>query len=174
MTKISRIDKVYPGGDVEFEIDISKLIEKQQHNGKKTNVYFAGPWFDYRASYLYNRVRYELEKFEKFRVYFPIDHTAKTPKKTFEDNVKNIKNAEIVMALIDRKDTGTAWEIGLAQGLGKEVILVAIDEESFKSGTNIMLAFTGKALLLKNFVNYMLTRNTNYLYKVKNTWEGKQ
>ena len=170
----SRIDKEYEFGDSGFSLDVSNLLQMHRHKGKKTNVYFAGPWFDIRAQYLYNNVRFVLSKFEKFRVYYPVDHTAKTPKKTFDDNVKNIKNADIVMALIDRKDTGTAWEIGIAKGLGKKVILVAIDEDSFKSGTNIMLAFSGKALLLKNFTNYLITLNPNYFYKVKNTWEGKQ
>lgn len=172
--KTARIDKEYENDLVGFATDVNDLLCIHKHKGKKTNVYFAGPWFDDRARYLYESVRRELDKFEKYRVYYPVDHTAKTPKKTFDDNVRNIKNAEIVIALIDRKDTGTAWEIGLAQGLEKEVILVAIDEDSFKSGTNIMLAFCGKALLLKNFTNYMLTRNPNYLYRVKNTWEGKQ
>lgn len=166
---ISRIDR---DDERTFFCDIKEFTNNYYCEKKK--VYFAGPWFDERANYLYNNVKDLLDKFKNLDVYYPVEHTAITPKKTYNDNVKQIENADLVIALIDRKDTGTAWEIGLSQGLKKDLLLLAIDEDSFKSSTNIMLAFCGKAILLKNLVNYLITNDEKYLYKVKNTWEGKQ
>ena len=171
--RVARIDVEMP--EKQFCHDIAELLNEYYGDKEpKEKVYFAGPWFDDRALYLYNNVRFVLKKFSNLKVYFPQEHTAITPKKTFRDNVKNIQEADLVIALIDRKDTGTAWEIGLAQGLGKKILLVGIDEDTFKSTTNIMLAFCAPAVLLKNLVSYLLTRDEKYLYHVKNTWEGKQ
>lgn len=171
--RVARIDVEMP--ENKFCQDIAeRLNEYYGDKEPKEKVYFAGPWFDDRALYLYNNVRFVLKKFSNLKVYFPQEHTATTPKKTFRDNVKNIQEADLIIALIDRKDTGTAWEIGLAQGLGKKILLVGIDEGTFKSTTNIMLAFCAPAILLKNLVSYLLTRDEKYLYHVKNTWEGKQ
>lgn len=48
---------------------------------------------------------------------------------TFKDNVKNIENADIIVANITDLDTGTQWEIGYAKRINKKVILVSYDED---------------------------------------------
>lgn len=48
---------------------------------------------------------------------------------TFKDNVKNIENADIIVANITDLDTGTQWEIGYAKRINKKVILVSYNED---------------------------------------------
>jgi nucleoside 2-deoxyribosyltransferase len=47
----------------------------------------------------------------------------------------------LVLAQISEKDIGTAFEIGYARALGKDIVLVGFDEKDFERKTNLMLAF---------------------------------
>lgn len=110
-------------------------------------IYFAGPWFDDYADKFYEHAKSIVEKYPQYEVFYPKYHQEKNPDKVFENDVKHVKECDTVIALIERKDTGTAWEIGMAYVLGKKIYLVVKDEESCKkSKTNLMLAKTGKCL----------------------------
>lgn len=54
----------------------------------------------------------------------------------YKDNIDNIDNCKIVIAVIDDRDTGTIWEMGYATASGKRVI--SISNEGY--GLNVMLA----------------------------------
>lgn len=142
---------------------------------KIPKVYFAGPWFDTRANELYN-VCYEICKMfnKNYDVYFPREEASNdTPRDAFLNNVNHIKSADVVIALVSRKDVGTAWEIGMAYALNKEIYLLGYDESTFLSHTNVMLAFTGKCFTLENlgkFLNNSMKEQD--FVTIKNVWEG--
>ena len=53
-------------------------------------------------------------------------------------------------------------EIGYARALGKTVILLGLEEDTFTSSkTNIMLAFSGTPLTLKEFIKYIRGEDYN-------------
>jgi nucleoside 2-deoxyribosyltransferase len=55
----------------------------------------------------------------------------------FDANVLNIKQAELVVAVIDDRDVGVAWEIGYAYGLMPRPAIVTYTEVGH--GVNVML-----------------------------------
>lgn len=108
-------------------------------------IYFAGPWFDDFADRFYEDVKRIVDSNGSYSVFYPKYQTETEPKKVFDGNVTNLTDCDLVVALVERKDTGTAWEIGMAYVLGKPMYLVVADEESCKkSKTNLMLAMAGK------------------------------
>lgn len=108
-------------------------------------IYFAGPWFTEQANTFYEKVKTVVDANDEYSVFYPKYQNETIPKKVFDGNVNNIKECDLVVALVEHKDTGTAWEIGMAYVLGKKIYLVVNDEESCKkSKTNLMLAMTGK------------------------------
>ena len=141
---------------------------------KKYKMYFAGPWFDYRARRLYKTCEDIVEicsKGSPYTVYFPKNESNATPQDAFNKNVKQIKDADIVVALVSRKDVGTAWEIGMAYSLGKPIVLLGYDRTTFLSHTNVMLAFTGKCITIRQFP--LLLKEIDYItVKIKNKWDG--
>lgn len=112
--------------------------------GKK--VYTASPFFD-------EDMIQRLEKVEKVLadngcpMYQPRfdgpdlgpDASEEDRNLAFNDNVKNIKEADFIVAVTDRKDMGTIWEAGCAYGLGIPVIYYC---DSLPEGAtfNVMLA----------------------------------
>lgn len=141
---------------------------------KTKKMYFAGPWFDDRSSKLYNACKqiYDVcNDFSPYKVFFPREQVNDTPLDAFIKNVSNIQDADIVVALVSKKDTGTAWEIGMAYSLNKTVILLGYDETTFLSHTNVMLAFTGRCATINDFANIL--RDFEFCgVKINNAWEG--
>ena len=153
-------------------VDESVKIEKPS----KMNIYFAGPWFTANGATLYDAamsIEKNVRKYSAYNVFYPRGQINKTPKDAFDNNVKHIKECDIVVALVAEKDVGTAWEIGMAHALGKDIYLLGYDESTFLSHTNVMLAFTGKCFTIKNWAKF-LTRGLfekDYVY-IPNEWEG--
>ena len=56
-------------------------------------------------------------------------------------------SCDMLIAFISEKDSGTAFEIGYAKALDKQVVLLCYNEDDFKSTTNIMLAFAADAII---------------------------
>ena len=143
---------------------------------KKLKVYIAAPWFDNAALMIYNHVKQIdalLGNANKFNLYFPKDHNYDDPELTFNSNINAIEEADLLIALIDRKDVGTAFEIGYAYAKGKEIYLVGYDESSFTTKTNLMLAFAGKCFTLDNLPKF-LTQGLDSVdfIRIGETWEG--
>lgn len=152
-----------------------KSVEKISSNANnKRKIYFAGPWFDERSCELYDVCK---EIFDKFKfnneTYFPREAENETPLDAFQKNVTNIKFCDIVVALVSKKDVGTAWEIGMAYAMNKEVYLLGYDDSTFLSHTNVMLAFTGKCLTLDKLGKFLSgsIREEDFV-KINNCWEG--
>ena len=92
------------------------------------------------------------------------------------DNVNQISSCEAILALISRKDVGTAFEIGLAKGLGRKIYLLTLDETDYNSVTNIMLAYsTIYRIQLKDLWKFIIGK-TSYedLIQIPDTWENKE
>lgn len=142
----------------------------------KHKIYFAGPWFDERSCMLYDFCKeiYNVYKpFISYEIFFPRDQISEKPKDAFINNVNNIKDCDVVVALVSKKDVGTAWEIGMAYSLGKKIYLLGYDETTFKSHTNVMLAFTGKCFTINNLGKFLTcTMSDEDFVTINNAWEG--
>lgn len=140
------------------------------------NIYFAGPWFDERSNELYNTCKdiYDIVKeVSNAKIFFPREQVNDTPQHAFYNNVKHIQDCDVVVALVSKKDVGTAWEIGMAYALRKPVYLLGYDETTFLSHTNVMLAFTGRCLTINKFAKFLInTIRDDDFVKIQNNWEG--
>lgn len=168
------------------EITLSELSDKlnklldNEYNYSKKKIYFAGPWFTDKAKLVMNYCISLADKLgctNKYQIYFPMQHTNhNSPRDTFADNIVQIDAADIVVALIQEKDTGTAFEIGYAASEGKYIILLGYDETCFKNGTNIMLAYAACQCItldkLSKFLKHSLEAKD--CVTIDNSWEGKQ
>lgn len=141
---------------------------------KTKKMYFAGPWFDERSMKLYDaceQIQKICENSSPYKVFFPRQQVNNTPLDAFIKNVSNIQDADIVVALVSKKDCGTSWEIGMAYALNKAVILLGYDETTFLSHTNVMLAFTGKCATIYDLSNIFCDLSFPFV-KINNDWEG--
>lgn len=99
---------------------------------KKHNVYLASPFFNPAQLERVIDVETLLEKYNM--TYFsprkelvcPPNASAEVRKNTFENNVKGILEADMVIAITDDKDPGTLFEMGMAYAFGVPVIGVAL------------------------------------------------
>ena len=112
----------------------------------KKKIYLAGGWFDKEQEEEHTRI-YETIK-EAFDVFNPrIEGEIKqqTSSDAMTDiligNIEGIKNADLVLVIYDRKDTGTIWEAGCAYANKKPILYYAetLGDKPF----NLMLAKTG-------------------------------
>ena len=157
----------------EIKVRLEKLINKQT---ERKLLYFAGPWFTKKSNLIYevcHRLVNMYNDFSKYTVFFPKDHTAESPLETFNNNINAIRSCDELIALVDEKDTGTAFEIGYARALNKKITLLGYDDTTFLSKTNIMLAFTGDCITLENFSKFLLGLRYNTI-KIIDNWEGKE
>jgi nucleoside 2-deoxyribosyltransferase len=116
-------------------------------------IYVAGPFFNQQQLDTLTAVEAELEKHDNIELFRPRDSTASAKKlnkdigagkdpsqetrhNVFLDNVNNIDDADLVVAIIDGRDIGTIFEIGYAYGIN--VPIITYTNEGF--GMNLMLA----------------------------------
>jgi nucleoside 2-deoxyribosyltransferase len=154
------------------------IRNKVSFNTERLNIYLAGPWFDNHALILYNTVKTianMCDKVSNFNIYYPKDNNFDTPKETFKANVKALNECDIVLALISRKDVGTAWELGFAYATGKDIYLLGMDKTCFESKTNIMLAFNGTCFTLDKLGKFLTEGLADEdRVDMSNTWEDKE
>lgn len=133
-------------------------------------IYLASPWFDEEAKSFCE----EVEEFiisESREAYFPRRNQFDSALETFYSNVNNISNCDLLVALVLRKDVGTAWEIGMAYSKDIPIILVGKDENTFNSKTNLMLAMCGTCMTFDEFKKYLTNEKLFNVIKFDN-WEG--
>lgn len=102
----------------------------------KSKIYLASPFFNDLQIERVEQVRARLMSMN-LEVYSPM-HDCKfklssTPnlseaKTVFDDNVTNILSADAVVAIVDDYDTGTLFELGLAQTSSTPIILVTFSD----------------------------------------------
>ena len=158
-----------------MRIETQSVTEYARKNYKQ-KLYFAGPWFDNKAAFLYDvcqRIAKDVDADSKYNIYFPRNEENETPKDAFNANVNRIADCDVVVALVSRKDVGTAWEIGMAYALGKTVYLLGYDYTTFLSHTNVMLAFTGTCFTVDKFAKFLVKGLDKKDYiQISNEWEG--
>ena len=132
-------------------------------------IYLASPWFDDEAENFCK----EVEEFiisTGGKAYFPRRNQFDSAQETFDANVNRINECDMLVALVFRKDVGTAWEIGMAYAKDIPIILVGKDDSTFESKTNLMLAKCGTAMTFDNFKKYLLGDIFNII--TFDNWEG--
>lgn len=92
---------------------------------KKTlQVYLAGPFFNETQVATIKKLETLIESLG-FKVYSPsrdgkkLDMSTDSPElraEVFQDNIKHLSESEIIIAVIDDRDTGTMWEMGCRYG----------------------------------------------------------
>lgn len=155
---------------------LNKFRKEAVNNTYK--LYFAGPWFTEKSCMMYDYCKdvYEAVKERScYEVYFPRDYQYATPKETFDANVKQIQECDFLVAMISEKDVGTAWEIGLAQGLKKPIVYIVYDETCLDIKTNIMLSNASNFAFGISDWHKFLKEGVIKAFKYNNeTWEGKE
>lgn len=169
--------------DVKSKLDIMrknnsqmKVREFTQEDSLCRKAYFAGPWFtdkDMEVMKYCEEVSNVLAKNKVTSIYFPRQHQYDTPQETYFSNCERIEECDEVLALIQTKDVGTAFEIGYAKALGKSVVFVLYDEDCLKSKTNIMLAYGHGCIMLSDLMAYLNGYAVN-TYAYSNEWEDKE
>ena len=138
---------------------LSTILRKSDSTKAKTKkLYFAGPWFTAKGRLLYETCKSICSIVKdrcEYSVFFPETFKSDDPKKCFDADVEEITNCDALVALVDEKDVGTAWEIGMAYAQGKPIYLMGYDETTFQRKTNLMLAYTGKCFTLSKFAKFL-------------------
>lgn len=143
---------------------------------EKKLVYFAGPWFDEKAKFMLSTIKYVCRATEQtmYNVVFPDEYEFDLPSNTYQNNIDLITKCDLVIANIASKDVGTAYEIGYAKALGKQIVLLGYDKTCFEKTTNIMLAFAAdKCIVLEDLQDFLLGKCKNFI-KIVDSWENKE
>lgn len=165
--------------DCDFAISMQKAFDATMPAPDKKKLYVAGPWFDEKAEALMINVKEAFRQYESvsaWEPYYPNEHTKDSPMDTFIDNVNQIRSCDAVLALISRKDIGTAFEIGFARGLCRPIYILVLDDTDFYSKTNIMLAYsTDKIIQFKDLWKFIIgkLRYTDFV-TLNDSWEDKE
>ena len=123
-----------PGRGV-FLRKFSQIVAVDVAVFSRYRVYLAAPLFS-EAERNYNLSVAGLLRENLFDVFLPQetgDDSASRNKeeqvRIFSDNLRTLKNADIVVAVIDGADadSGTSWEMGYASALGKQIIALRTD-----------------------------------------------
>lgn len=74
-------------------------------------------------------------------------------KRLFDSNIQNMKDCDVMIAIVDDKDTGTSFEMGYFSCLGKNLITLSVHGKE----KNLMLTFCVSAHLssMEEFEDFM-------------------
>lgn len=166
----------------EIAYEMGLLIENEKNKVKTQplKLYFAGPWFDPKMATLYDGFEAIAQTVTNqgrciYDIFWPRRQSSAQPSAVFFNNVAHLTNSDAIIASISRKDSGTAFEIGMAKALNKPVYLLGYDESDLLSHTNVMLAFSGRFLTMDKFADFLAgTIKKEDFITVPDTWEGKE
>ena len=134
----------------------------------KPRVYFAGGWFtpemEEEHTRLYNLIKDDYDVFNpRLESLVKPGSTTNHLVQTLQGNKQGIIDADIVVAIYDRKDTGTIWETGFAHAIKKPIIYYAetLGDKPF----NLMLALTGRVAKNEDELIKLLQDKSSYDYK---------
>ena len=141
-------------------------------------VYFASPFFNEEQVEREERLKKALRDLG-FEVFSPKEASKLTPnsnlkeqKETFEMNLKNIDDCDILFGVTDGKDMGTIWECGYANGLNRirnnKIIIVYYCETLGYNQFNLMLARSADVVV----TDFNDIKNLKELIEKGNVYEG--
>lgn len=144
------------------------------------NIYLAGPFFDSQQLKIIQAVEGALANNRTVQAVFsPRKGTSskasdvgssRWAKATFEEDLKELKKADVVVAILDyphaNPDSGTAFEIGYAYHQGMPIILLQLADNP----VNIMLSQAARAYLTttKELKDYDFDTLTAHPYQGQN------
>jgi len=116
-------------------------------------IYIAGPFFNEKQVNFINQIEKALNK-NRLEYFSPRsegvllsmseEDKAKSKRDIYESNIGHIKDASLMVAVIDDRDVGTIWEMGYGTALG--IPIISISNHSY--GLNVMLAESVSAHVL--------------------------
>ena len=111
-------------------------------------IYLAGPLFSTAEREFNARLAQELRQ-RGFEVFLPqeSEQASMTPRQIFQEDVRGIDWADVVVANMDGPDpdSGTCWELGYAYGKGKPQVVYRTDFRLFEGNDKINLMMTESA-----------------------------
>ena len=121
-------------------------IKPEFLDGKKPQVYLAGPFFDTAQVWFIEEARTNLREMG-FKVFSPFhDIGMGAAVDVVKLDIDGIKNSDILFAVVDGLDAGTIYEVGYARALDKPVVILCEreSEESMKmaEGTACVISRT--------------------------------
>ena len=141
-------------------------------------VYFASPFFNEEQVEREERLKKALRDLG-FEVFSPKEASKLVPnsnlkeqRETFEMNLKNIDDCDILFGVTDGKDMGTIWECGYANGLNRirnnKIIIVYYCETLGCNQFNLMLARSADVVV----TDFNDIKNLKELIEKGNVYEG--
>ena len=135
-------------------------------------VYFASPFFNEEQVEREERLKKALRDLG-FEVFSPKEASKlNEQKETFEMNLKNIDDCDILFGVTDGKDMGTIWECGYANGLNRirnnKIIIVYYCETLGNNQFNLMLARSADVVV----TDFNDIKNLKELIEKGNEYEG--
>ena len=143
----------------------------------KHKIYLAGPWFSESQEERQERIYNLLKCIENLKIFNPKLHSNITGKEDcdkfatiLKNNIDNIVDADLIVAITDEKDMGTIWESGFAYAHKKPIIYYCetIGDKPF----NLMLAKTGKAAKTMSELISLLQNDEIYNWQETYTYAG--
>lgn len=108
-------------------------------------VYLAAPFFTPEQLLVVERLENLIRGFPVFSLYSPRadgvlmkmspEERKKATKKIFDRNVYQMMEADLMIAVVDGRDTGTTWEMGYA--FAREITIVTYTDKDY--GLNVMI-----------------------------------
>lgn len=143
---------------------------------EKLKIYLAGGWFtpemEEEHTRIYNAIKDNFDVFNpKLESLITPDSTQDMMTQTLIGNIEGIKNADLVLVIYDRKDTGTIWEAGCAYANQKPILYYA--ETLNGKPFNLMLAKTGNFVANMEDLEKALENSDTFEYKnVYQSYQG--
>lgn len=135
-------------------------------------IYYAGGWFtpemEEEHSRIYNLIKDKFDVFNpKLESLITKEYTQDDMTQTLMGNIAGISNADLVLVIYDRKDTGTIWEAGCAYAYNKPILYYAetLGDKPF----NLMLAKTGN--VARNMDELLEKLNDEHTFKFKRVYD---
>lgn len=97
---------------------------------KKSKIFIIGAFFTEAEEEFMLKVKEDLEK-KEHEVKTPLDigYVKDGSEKFFNEDLRNIEQNEVVVAILDGHDPGTMCEVGYAKSAGKKIIGLWTDKE---------------------------------------------
>ena len=138
-------------------------------------VYIAGPFFNPEQVEIVEKVKSILDK-TTIDYYSPKDDClytpggSITPREAFEENKKEIKNCNFIIAITDGLDAGTLFECGYAHAINRQICYLWINNNNQKF--NLMLSESASCICYsyKDLIKALSWKEVNMVwpsYKLK-------